>query len=44
MADMSHVVGRVRNPGVQGVQMAYVDTSAVNWVKADLATNIIPRC
>jgi hypothetical protein len=45
MADVIHVIGSVRNPKVpRFFQVAYVDTSAINWVKAELVTHILPRC
>ena len=45
MADVVWVDGGARNPKVTTLfQVADVDTGVINWVNADLVTNIVPRC
>ena len=43
MADVIWVDGGARNPKVPTLlQVADVDTGAINWVNADLVTHIVP--
>ena len=45
IADVIWVDGRARNPKVPTLfQVADVDTGVINWVNADLVTQIVPRC
>tara|TARA_B100001939_G_C16876780_1_gene589009 strand:+ start:993 stop:1238 length:246 start_codon:yes stop_codon:yes gene_type:complete len=45
MADVIWVDVGARNPKVPTLfQVADVDTGFINWVKADLVTQIVPRC
>ena len=44
MADVIWVDGGARNPKVPTLfQVADVDTGVINWVNADLVSNIVPR-
>ena len=45
MVDVIWVDGGARKPKVPTLfQVADVDTGVINWVNADLVTQIVPRC
>ena len=45
MTDVIWVDGGARSPKAPTLlQVADVDTGVINWVNADLATHIVPRC
>ena len=44
MTDVIWVDGSARNPKIPTLfQVADIDSSVINWIKADLVTNICPR-
>ena len=44
MADMIHVIGSAGTSKVPlFLQVTYVETGTITWVKADLVTHIFPR-